>query len=81
MAIEMIGNQIDKVILDDLTDMLTQKKNHDFSKHPSWRLCPFWLRIRTIWLERSNWWSDMFALTRIKRHYFWRKMPGTRVNT
>jgi hypothetical protein len=35
MVIEMIGNQIDKVILDDLTDMLTQKKNHDFSKHPS----------------------------------------------
>ncbi len=51
MAIEMIENQIDKVILDHLNDMLTIQKNHDFSKHPSWWLCPFWLRIRIIWLE------------------------------
>jgi hypothetical protein len=39
------------VILDHLNDMLTIQKNHDFSKHPSWWLCPFWLRIRIIWLE------------------------------
>jgi hypothetical protein len=35
MTIEMIGNQIDKMILDHLNDILTLQKNHDFSKHSS----------------------------------------------
>jgi hypothetical protein len=63
------------VILDHLNDMLTlQKKNHDFSKHPSWQLCLFWLRIRTIWLEALiDEVTYVCVLTRMKRHYFWRK--------